>query len=162
MTQHEPGSSPEHGDRYGRTLRLIPTIGYILAPLIVVGLWAYGMATEDVTGELRDDRFWRLLLITFVISAPLAVLLGLFDGAARVAGRQRDRALISIALVALSLFWISFVGSFSLEGLYGQLPGRTSSVTYLGALAGMELALLAEWLTAIAISLLARLLARRR
>ncbi len=136
----------------------ITVSGYLLAQLIVlyvwlVNIWEYGVGPPE---DAISDAF-----LTFCVAATLpALLLGVFDGAARASRRRILQLLAALLLILLSFFWIALLSGLLQAGenlFYGPPASRTDHLT---ALAISEIALAAEWLVATAIFLAARLVTR--
>lgn len=126
---------------------VVSLAGRLIAQAIVVGLWLGGMSQQGVDGG-GPARFFGSLVFAAVPTVPPALLIGALDGAGRAfAGRWRAAAGLRVAatlvLVGYSATWIYFIG------LLATMTGLNDPAlpTYLGALAGMELALVAEWLS---------------
>jgi len=106
-----------------KLLSLSPNVGYFLAHVLVVGFWAhwrlkYGTDPMSRTELGLSGAFW----LTFILTGLPAVVLGIFDAAARVIGHPLLRALDALFLVLLALVWIVPIQSVFLD-MRAELAG---------------------------------------
>lgn len=96
-------------------------------------------------------------MISFLIAAGAGMIvtvpLGLLDGTARVLNYPALRIVIAVLLVLLTWYWITMMGYMGLDttDFYGRQVEVPSIDTYFGVLAGMEFALITEWVIAVMI-----------
>jgi hypothetical protein len=150
-----------------KLLSLSPIVGYLVAHVLVVGFWGYWRSKygADAMGRAEADlsgTFW----LTFIPTVPPALVLGLFDAAARVIGYPLLNALDALLLVLLALVWIVPIESVFLD-MRVELAGSSdvelpSEQVYLGVLAGAELSLVLLLLVSVSTRLIAGLILRRQ
>lgn len=103
------------------------------------------------------------LLITLVISAPAILIFGVIDGLARISRRRLHRILAALLILVMLSYWVYGAKSFALatKDLFGMDTEGPPLASYLGSLAGAELAVALTWVVAKATCMLARLFASR-
>lgn len=136
-----------------KLLRYIPAAGYLIAQLIVVGVWVSRIADLGVSEGPSSGELLEVFLRTFLFTAAPALALGIFDGLARVLENPGARAGIAVLFVLLTGFWIVDWLDFAI-GIdpFDRDGDAPSLVQYTSGLASIELALILYWVVAVAIS----------
>jgi hypothetical protein len=140
-------------------LRSAPIASYVLAQLIVVGYWVYRVSEYGV--DPRPDTDADLIgafLITAIPALPPAVVLGMFDAAARHLDYPLLKALDALLIALLALVWIVPIQWAWLSvdwDMFGSIDIPTWS-DYIGVLIGAELGLVLLVLVSVTVRLILR------
>lgn len=149
-----------------KLLNLSLAVGYVLSHILVIGFWGYWRVKygADAMGEAELD-LPGALLITVIPTAPPAIVLGLFDAAARIIGHPLLKALDALLLILFALIWVVpiewlWLDTETISAAFGDkdVPSRD---VYLGVLAGAELSLILLLIVSVSTRLISRLILRR-
>jgi hypothetical protein len=149
-----------------RLLNLSIIAGYVVAHVLVLGFWAH-WRTEYGADAMGDAEAGMpgAFLVTVVPTAPPAVVLGLFDAAARIIGHPLLKVLDALLLVLLALVWIVPIQALWLGTETITASGSEdvpSEQFYLGVLASAELSLVLLLAMSVSTRLIAGLILKRR
>lgn len=125
-------------------MRSAPIASYVLAQLVVVGYWAYRVSEYGVDPHPDTDAdLLGAFLITAIPVLPPAMVLGMFDAAARHLDYPLLKALDALLIALLALVWIVPI-QWAWLSVDWDMFGRTDILTwsvYIGVLIGAELGL---------------------
>jgi hypothetical protein len=140
-------------------LRSAPIASYVLAQLIVVGYWAYRVSEYGVDPKPDTDAdVLGAFLITAIPIVPPAIVLGMFDAAARHLEYPLLKALDALLIVLFALVWIGTLQWAWLSvswDMFGKIDIPTWPV-YIGVLIGVELGLVLLVLASVTVWLILR------
>jgi hypothetical protein len=140
-------------------LRSAPIASYALAQFVVVGCWAYMVSEYGVDPKPDTDAdVLGAFLITAIPVVPPAIVLGMFDAAARRLDYPLLKALDALLIILLALAWIVPIQWAWLSvdwDMFGRIDIPTWSV-YIGVLIGAELGLALLMLVSVTVRLLLR------
>jgi hypothetical protein len=141
----------------GRFLRLAPIASYALAQFVMVGYWAYTVSEYGVDPKPDfDPDLLGAFLITAIPVVPPAIILGMFDAAARHLDYPLLKALDALLIALFALAWIVPIEWAWLAADWDETNIPTWPA-YLGVLIGAELGLI----LLVLVSVTGRLIVRR-
>jgi hypothetical protein len=140
-------------------LRLAPIASYALAQFVVVGYWAFRVSEYGIDPKPDTDAdVLGAFLITAIPVVPPAIVLGMFDAAARHLDYPPLKALDALLITLLALAWIVPI-QWAWLSVDWDMFGRTDIPTwsvYFGVLMGAELGLALLMLLSVTFRLILR------